>query len=486
MKPIVDRGTRQESSLLTFPRHVHLIGICGTGMSALAGLFHEAGCTVTGSDQGMYPPVSDFLSSLRITVKEGYSPRNLEEPRPDLVVVGNVIRRSNPEAVALEGSGISFTSMPVALRAYFMDDKKRIVVTGTHGKTTVTSMIAWILHALDLDPGFMVGGIPLNFGRSFRLGKGPFFVVEGDEYDTAYFDKSPKFLHYDPHIGIITSCEFDHADIYASLEKIQEQFRAFARTIPPDGSLIAWTQDPRVRAVIEHPNGRVHSYGLNVGLEWRISRTEVRADGIWGEVSKAGRSVARGTFPVFGFHNISNALAAIAACGAVGIEPQDAVDALGRYRGVHRRQEVLAEISGVLVVDDFAHHPTAVGVTCDSIRARFPGRRLVAVFEPRTNTSRRAVFQNLYVPSFLAADVTLLREPRDVDSIPAGERFSAAELVNDLRSLGKEAHAFLDSDGILAWLSEGLEQGDVVLVMSTGSFDSLTIRLLQILQERVP
>lgn len=418
-------------------------------------------------------------------MKEGYSPRNLE-PRPDLVVVGNVIRRSNPEAVALESSGISFTSMPVALRAYFMDDKKRIVVTGTHGKTTVTSMIAWILHALDLDPGFMVGGIPLNFGRSFRLGNGRFFVVEGDEYDTAYFDKSPKFLHYEPHIGIITSCEFDHADIYASLEKIQEQFRAFARMIPPDGNLIAWTQDPRVRAVIEHPNGTVHSYGLDVGLEWRISRTEVAAEGVYVEVAKAGRSVARGTFPLFGFHNISNALAAVAACAAMGIEPQNAVDALARYRGVHRRQEILAEIWGVLVIDDFAHHPTAVGVTCDSIRARFPDRRLVAVFEPRTNTSRRAVFQDLYVPSFLAADVMLLREPRNVDSIPAGERFSSTRLADDLRRLGKEAHAFVDSDGILACLSERLEQGDVVLIMSNGSFDNLAARLLQILQERVP
>jgi UDP-N-acetylmuramate: L-alanyl-gamma-D-glutamyl-meso-diaminopimelate ligase len=468
-----------------FPRHVHLIGICGTGMSALAGLFHETGCTVTGSDQGMYPPISDLLSNLRITVKEGYSPTNLS-PRPDLVVVGNVIRRTNPEAIALESSGIPFTSLPEALRAYFMDDKTRIVVTGTHGKTTVTSMIAWVLHALGLDPGFMVGGIPLNFGKSYRLGNGRFFVVEGDEYDTAYFDKSPKFLHYDPHIGIITSCEFDHGDIYASLEQIQEQFRAFARSVPPDGSLIAWTQDPRVRAVVEHSNGRVHSYGLDAGLEWRVPRVEVIAEGTRAEVIKAGRSVARGTFPLFGFHNISNALAALAACATVGIEPQSAVDALSRYRGVQRRQETLAEIWGVLVIDDFAHHPTAVGVTCDAIRSRFPARRLVAVFEPRTNTSRRSAFQDLYVPAFLASDLTLLEEPSDVEGIPVGERFSSARLADDLRRLGKEAYAFPDTESIIDCLSENLEQGDVVLIMSSGSFDNLAFRLLRILRERAP
>lgn len=485
MRTIVDQAENPENPLPESPGHVHLMGICGTGMSALAGLFHETGCRVTGSDQGVYPPISEILRKLGIDVRQGYDPSNLDSS-PDLVIVGNVIRRTNPEAVRLESSHIPFTSMPVALRTYFMHDKTGIVVTGTHGKTTVTSMIAWILYALNLDPSYMVGGIPLNFGSNYRLGRGKFFVVEGDEYDTAYFDKTPKFLHYAPHVGIITSCEFDHADIYGSLEQIQDQFRSFSRLIPRDGSLVAWTQDPNVRDVIEHRNGRLHSYGLHPELEWSFRDIKVTAGGTYGEVVRSGRMVASGTLPVFGVHNCSNALAAIAAAERLGIEPQSAVEALSRYGGVRRRQEILGEIGGVLVIDDFAHHPTAVGVTCEAIRSQFPGRRLVAVFEPRTNTSRRATFQQLYVPAFLSPDIAVLREPRDVENIPVGERFSSARLAGDLKSRGKEAYAFTDTEGILDALSELLEAGDVVLIMSNGSFDNLGSRLLRILEERGP
>ncbi|MEW6137201.1 MAG: UDP-N-acetylmuramate--L-alanine ligase [Thermodesulfobacteriota bacterium] len=482
MTRIIDQETKLKQHLPESPRHVHLMGICGTGMSALAGLFHESGCTVTGSDHGVYPPISEFLSRLGISVKEVYTPENLAL-RPDVVVVGNVIRRDNPEAVYLEGSGIPFTSMPVALRTYFMKGKRRLVVAGTHGKTTVTSMIAWILREANLDPGFMIGGIPLNFRTNYWLGTGDLFVVEGDEYDTAYFDKVPKFLHYAPDVAVITSCEFDHADIYRSLAQIQDQFRALTHLIPPRGTLIAWTGHPNVLQIAEQFDGRLLTYGLGSEFHWSVRQMLMAPDGTHIEVTRAGHLVATGALPLFGVHNISNALAAIAVCAEVGVDPQNAVNALARFQGVRRRQEVLGEQGGILVIDDFAHHPTAVGVTCAAVRSRFPARRLVAVFEPRTNTSKRSIFQEQYVDAFLAVDVIVLREARDVELIPVAQRFSSERLANDLRVRGKEAYSFSDTEGILAFLAEILRQGDVVLVMSNGSFDNVASRLLRSLGE---
>jgi UDP-N-acetylmuramate: L-alanyl-gamma-D-glutamyl-meso-diaminopimelate ligase len=468
--------------LLPAPAHVHLLGICGTAMASLAGLFHESGYRVTGSDQTIYPPMSDFLRNLGINVIDGYRASNLDPP-PDLAVVGNVIRKTNPEAVELENSGIPFTSMPGALNKYFMGGKSRIVAAGTHGKTTVSSMIAWILYKLQLDPGFMIGGVPGNFKKNYRLGRGPVFVLEGDEYDTAYFDKSPKFLHYKPQIAVITSCEFDHADIYANLEQIKDQFRAFTELVPHNGSLVAYGEDERVLEIIEDCNRPVQTYGTESAMNWRAVKLTEGLEGISVLIMKDGQRVATGTLPVFGFHNVLNATAAVAAAAGVGIEPQKALDALGSFKGVKRRQEILGEISRILLIDDFAHHPTAVKVTCDAIHSRYSDRRLVAVFEPRTNTSRRAVFQELYVDAFLSADLIVLREPRDVAKIPEGDRFSSERLARDLRHLGKTARAFDDTDGLLEFLLNELQSGDVVLTMSNGSFDDLNARLLASLKE---
>ncbi|MBM3300211.1 MAG: UDP-N-acetylmuramate:L-alanyl-gamma-D-glutamyl-meso-diaminopimelate ligase, partial [Deltaproteobacteria bacterium] len=328
-------------------------------MSSLAGMFHERGHKVTGSDEGVYPPMSDFLSNLGIPVADGYSPANLH-PRPDLVVVGNVIRRTNPEAMELARLGIPYTSMPDALVRYFLRDKTRIVVTGTHGKTTVSAMIAWILFNEGLDPGFMIGGLVKGFGSNYRLGNGELFVVEGDEYDTAYFDKRPKFLHYAPHIGIITSCEFDHADIYESLDQIKGQFCLFAGTIPQNGALLAFGGDPVVLELVSYPNGRVQTYGLDLNMHWSVKGVRPCDAGIGGEVLNNGRRVASGTLPLIGVHNMLNALGALAVCEKAGVAPQSSWDALGSFPGVHRRQELLAEVAGVLVMDDFAHHPSAV------------------------------------------------------------------------------------------------------------------------------
>lgn len=452
-------------------------------MSSLAGMFHEAGVFVTGSDQGMYPPVSDFLRVHGITVADGYRPENLE-PRPDLVVVGNVIRRTNPEAVALAASGIPFTTLPAALTRYFAAGKTRIVVTGTHGKTTVSAMIAWILYAEGLDPGFMIGGITEHFGRNYRLGRGDHFVVEGDEYDTAYFEKTPKFLHYRPHVGVITSCEFDHGDIYADLDQIKEQFRAFVRLVPRTGSIVANMDDADVADVLTEAMSRVEGYGTRDTAEWTVAESAETGSGVRVIFLRNGRDAARGILPMVGFHNVLNALASVAVAAGVGVTPERALAALQSFRGVKRRQEIVGEEAGVTVIDDFAHHPTAVKVTCRGIRERHPDRRLVAIFEPRTNTSRTGVFQSAYVSAFVDADMIVLREPRGVESIPESDRFSSERLARDLRNLGKEAHAFCDTDGIIAFLSKELHYGDVVLVMSNGSFDGLASRMLAALGER--
>ena len=454
-------------------------------MGALAGMFHESGYRVTGSDQGVYPPMSDFLAGLGIRVMQGYSPANLD-PSPDLVVVGNVIRRINPEAMHLEESNIPFTSMPGALNRYFMDNARRIVVAGTHGKTTVTAMIAWILHEAGLDPGFFVGGLPKNFPASYRLGHGEVFVVEGDEYDTAYFDKRPKFLHYCPHIGVVTSCEFDHGDIYGSLEEIRHQFRGFINMIPGSGHVIVCGEDGEIGR-LGSVNGRTYElYGRDESFHWSISAGKQSIEGIEAVVRRAGGRVAAGLLPVVGSHNVLNALAAMAASAIVGVDPEVAMQAMSSFKGVARRQEIVGEASGITIIDDFAHHPTAARVTCEAVKERYPDRRLVAVFEPRTNTSRRAVFQAEYGVSFGAADMVVLREPRGVDAIAPEDRFSSARLAEQLAAAGTDAAAFEDTDGVLEFLEEKLQDGDVVLVMSNGNFDNLAVRLSGILRERTP
>lgn len=466
------------------PKHVHLMGICGTGMAALAGMFRESGCTVTGTDEKTYPPMSDHLAALGICVTEGYSGANLF-PKPDLVVVGNVIRQTNPEAQALESSGIAFTSMPEALMHYFLGDKKRIVVTGTHGKTTVSSMAAWILYRGGLDPSFLIGGLPLNFGANYRLGNGPVCVVEGDEYDTAYFDKTPKFLHYAPDVAIVTSCEFDHGDIYSDIDEIKSQFRNFCKMVSPMGTIIACFDDPNVPDLVKGADARVETYGQDPSSHWRpIPESSNSPEKIYTSILNRGEVVAKGLLPITGFHNVLNATSAIAAASAIGVSPQAAMDALAEFRGVTRRQQFLGDFNGTILIDDFAHHPTAVRETCSGVRMRFPDRRLVAIFEPRSNTSRRAFFQDAYPNSFDAADLVIARAPSNCDSIPIGERFDSHKLAADLRAKGKEAFSFSDTDGIMDYCSSGVQRSDVVLIMSNGNFDNLAQRLKKILQER--
>jgi UDP-N-acetylmuramate: L-alanyl-gamma-D-glutamyl-meso-diaminopimelate ligase len=459
------------------------MGICGTGVGALAGMLQAAGYKVSGSDQHIYPPMGDFLARLGIRVMAGYGPQNLS-PLPDLVIVGNVITRQNPEAVALAASRVPYLSMPQALAEFFLRGKTSLVVSGTHGKTTTSSMLATILHYAGLDPGFMIGGLVREFGRNFNIGAGPHFVVEGDEYDTAFFDKGPKFLHYQPRIAIITSIEFDHADIYADLAAIKASFRQLVRIMPADGRLIANLDDPVVREIVEDAACPVLAYGQSRGLNWVLDDLQLRADGAHFNAIKDGRDFGRFRCPMPGRHNAMNSLAVLAALDQLHLTAADCAGYLARFTGVCRRQEVRGEVGGVLVIDDFAHHPTAVRETLAALRAAYAGRRLRAVFEPRTNSSRRRVFQDIYLRVFDDADEIIVKEPAPLANVPQAARFSARQLISDLQKKGHKARYFAATGGILTYLAESAASGDVIAIMSNGGFDNIHSRLLELLEKK--
>jgi len=456
---------------------VHLMGICGTAMASLAGMLKQEGYRVTGSDQNVYPPMSHFLEELSIPVLEGYKAGNLH-PVPDLVIVGNVITKLNPEAVELSRLGIPYLSLPQALRAFAMKGKKSIVICGTHGKTTTAALVSWVLDTAGLDPGFMVGGIPRNFGRSFNLGTGPYFVIEGDEYDTAFFDKGPKFLHYSPWVAVLTSIEFDHADIYRDLEHVRESFQKLIRLIPPDGLLIANRDDPVVMAEAQLARCPVMTYSLAAGADWSAGEIDVQEDFTFlSAADKDGGTVELKT-PLYGRHNVSNLLSTLPLADFLKIGPEPLLKGLETFEGVKRRQEVKGEAGGILVLDDFAHHPTAVRETLRAVKEKYRRRRLVAAFEPRSNSSRRNVFQEQYAASFDGADLVMIPEPPMKDKIPVEEKFSSAGLVDALNRSGLKAFYFPDTTLLLEEMLRQSHAGDVVLFMSNGSFDNLPDRML--------
>jgi UDP-N-acetylmuramate: L-alanyl-gamma-D-glutamyl-meso-diaminopimelate ligase len=463
-------------------RHVHLMGICGTGMASLAGILKHQGYSVTGSDQNVYPPMSLYLESLSIPILQGYRSSNLHPP-PDLVIVGNVITKLNPEAVELSRLGIAYISMPQALQAFAMKGKKSIVVAGTHGKTTTTALASWVLEEAGLDPGFLVGGIPLNFDSGFRLGQGAHFVIEGDEYDTAFFDKGPKFLHYSPWVVILTSIEFDHADIYRDLDHVRESFRKLLRLIPQEGCLIANHDDPLIVTESKEAACPVIFYSLQEGSAWWVRKMNIQHQDTHLEICRDQRKVMDVTTPLYGKHNVSNLLSVVALGDFLKIEPSDLQRALKTFRGVKRRQEIKGERKGILVLDDFAHHPTAVRETIQAVREKYSGRRLIAAFEPRSNSSRRKTFQLDYVSSFDMADLIMIPEPPLMDKIQPDERFSSRKLVDDLRKRGLQAFYFAGPESLLTELLRTGREGDVVLMMSNGSFDNLAEKLVKALKD---
>lgn len=450
-------------------------------MAALAGILKEQGYVVTGSDEHVYPPMSTFLAGLGLTIQEGYRPENLKPP-PDLVVVGNVIRRENPEAQAVLTQGLPHLSLPEALNRFLVNGRLSLVVAGTHGKTTTAALVAWLLFAAGLDPGFMVGGISRNFASNYRVGAGPYVVLEGDEYDTAFFDKRPKLVHFQPRLAILTSVEFDHADIYPDLGAVMHAFQGWVAGLASEATLLAWGDAPLVRQVSENSAARTVFYGFGADNDWRAAEVRPVSGGMAFRVLRGRESVGEIVAPLLGRHNVLNCLAAVAGLMELGVRPEVLKEGLAGFQGVKRRQEVACQTRGIVVLDDFAHHPTAVAATLEAVRQGYPGRRLVAAFEPRTNTSRRRVFQADYAQAFASADVIFVREPPDLWKVPEGERFSSEQLAADLQARGQRARYFPDTDALLAGLLETLRPGDVVLVMSNGDFEHLVPRLCTALQ----
>jgi len=463
--------------------HIHLMGICGVGMSSLAGMLKEKGYAVTGSDQNIYPPISTFLESLSIPVKKGYSPQNLH-PLPDLVIVGNVITRNNPESKELLKLNVPYLSMPQALKKFAMEGKKSIVIAGTHGKTTVSALTAWILEKAGLNPSFMIGGIAKNFNRNFKVSNGVYFVIEGDEYDTAFFDKGPKFLHYNPSLAAITSIEFDHADIYKGIEEITNSFTRFIEIVPKEGTVCINSDDPLVGDVIKGAQCSTLSFAIRSDADLTVGDVTPQNGKTKFTIFKKNMEFARVTTDLFGNYNISNILAATAISSVIGIPHETIVGAIDTFQGVKRRLEVLGEYNDIMVIDDFAHHPTAVSKTIQAVKSHYRKRRLVAVFEPRSNSSRRNIFQNAYADSFTDADVVILPKPPMMDNIPFNERFSSPKLIADLKKRGIEAHYFPDNHALFDGLLAHIKPGDVILVMSNGAFDNIQGRLVNYLKEK--
>jgi UDP-N-acetylmuramate: L-alanyl-gamma-D-glutamyl-meso-diaminopimelate ligase len=456
---------------------IHLTAVCGTGMGALAVMLKDLGYAVTGSDHNVYPPMSDFLAQKGIPVANGYRSENLDH-RPDLVVVGNAISKDNPEALRMVELGLCFCSMPQALNHLVADGKNPVVITGTHGKTTTAALVAWLLYKAGLDPTFMIGGILKNFDTNYRLGKGSDFIVEGDEYDTAFFDKGSKFLHFAPHTAILTSIEFDHADIFRDLDHVKAAFGRFTRAMDPRSVLIAFGEDANVASVLSPLRCRVETYGRGTGSCWQMRRVRIEPPHTQFELYRQDRLFGTFRTRLMGDHNLLNTVAAMAVADRFDIAPDDIQNGLETFESVRRRQEVRGRKSGITVMDDFAHHPTAVRETLRAVKPFYPDGRVLAVFEPRTNTSMRNVFQTVYPRCFDDADVICIRKPPLLQKIPSDRRFSSERLVDDLRKSGKNAHYFLNTEDIIEFVCREAAAGDLVLIMSNGGFDNIHQRLL--------
>jgi UDP-N-acetylmuramate: L-alanyl-gamma-D-glutamyl-meso-diaminopimelate ligase len=460
-------------------------------MGALAGLLRKAGHRVTGSDTAFYPPIGPALAEWGVETMEGFDAAHLA-PRPDLVVVGNVCRRENVEARAAIDGGIPYTSMPGALETLFLAERPGFVVAGTHGKTTTTALLAYLLHAVGKDPGLLVGGIPKDFGESFRLGEpsAP-FVIEGDEYDSAFFEKSPKFWRYKPHAAILTSIEHDHVDIYPTMESYRAAFIEFVRRIPADGLLVAWAGDPEVRTIAKAARCTVRYYAVegddcgDVVPVWSASPAPAVDGAQPFDLFFGGSACGRVTSPMPGLHNVRNAVAALAlASEGATASVQQLARALPGFRGIKRRQELRGTADGVRVYDDFAHHPTAVRETIAALRGKHPEARLIATFEPRSATASRKTHQDDYAGAFLGADHTVLA-PVGRAEIAAAEKLDVTSIAAELRARGGSAETPADLDGVLRACVEAARPGDVILVMSNGAFGGLHDKLLAALAARV-
>ena len=464
---------------------VHLIGVCGTAMATVAALLKQKGFDVRGSDQDVYPPMSDFLAAEGIRTFSGYRAENITSDL-DLVIVGNAISRGNPELEEVLDRKIRYCSLPEAIREHFLWGARSIVIAGTHGKTTTTALAGWVLTAAGADPSVLIGGIARNFGEhgsSYRLGQGRDFVIEGDEYDSAFFDKTAKFLKYVPDIAVINNVEFDHADIYTDVDAVSLSFRRLVNLVPRKGLLLLGADSPRALALGEQAKSRVETFGTSDGVDWQAH--DIRSSGTSTIFTVRRRGEVFGEFevPLLGAHNVRNALAAMAVATETGVDGERLRTALKRFAGVKRRLEVVGQADGVTVYDDFAHHPTAVGETLAGLRASNPGARIWAVFEPRSASSCRRVFQDDFAQAFGGADEILLA-PVFRSTLPENERLSISRLVHDLRHRQQHARETSSIDEIIAIIVDEHDRGDLVLVMSNGGFGGIHGRLLQALGAR--
>ena len=463
-------------------RHIHLIGICGTAMASLAGMLHARGFRVTGSDAAAYPPMSDFLASLGIPLAEPYAELNLK-PKPDLVVVGNAISRGNIELEHVLDERIPFCSLPRLLHDEFLRGREVITIAGTHGKTTTTSMLAWIFESAGKNPSFLIGGIAENFGSSFALGSGEHFIIEGDEYDTAFFDKGPKFLHYFPDSAILTSVEFDHADIYKDLDAVKTAFRRLVNLVPRRGRIIAYDASENVTECVSKAFCPVERYGFGSSAQWRISDLRFEPERTGWCVQKEGRQWAQFEFSLAGEYNVLNATAAAALAAGYGISCQQIAEALKTFKSVKRRLEIKAQVNGITIIDDFAHHPTAISETLKALRIRYPGSRMWAILEPRSNTLRRNVLQTDLAQSLALADEVVIARVFRPEAIPASECLDLPAVIARIQHAGKRARVIPDADAIVAQIAAELREGDVVVILSNGGFGGIYEKLPARLRE---
>ncbi len=469
-------------------KHVHLIGICGSAMASLAGMLQTKGYRVTGSDAAAYPPMSDLLKALGIPIMEPYSENNLS-PRPDLVIVGNAISRGNLELEAVLDQRIPFRSLAETIQHEFLPGKDSLVVAGTHGKTTTTSMLAWIYEVAsktkpEVAPSFLIGGIAENFGTSFHVRDGKPFILEGDEYDTAFFDKAPKFMHYFPDGLILTHVEFDHADIYENLDAVKTAFRRLVNLVPRRGRLIAYDGSTNVDECVARAFCAIERYGFKSGSAWRLRDLTHNNRGSSWKIDRSGHEWLQVTLPLAGEHNALNATAAVALAAGQGIDTASILEALATFRSVKRRLEVRAVAAGVTIIDDFAHHPTAIRETLKALRAAYPGQRLWAVLEPRSNTLRRNVFERELVESLSLADGIVVAGVFKQESIPEAERMHPEKVVAALVSGGHDATLYATADDIVQGLVPRLKARDVVAILSNGGFDGIYEKLPKHLERR--
>ncbi len=452
-------------------------------MASLAAMLQERGLEVTGSDEGIYPPMSEFLAQKRIRVTPGYDVANLE-PAPDLVVVGNAISRGNPEVEFLLNFKIPHTSFPEAVKDFFLREKTSVVVTGTHGKTTTTSMIAWVLHASGFQPSFLIGGIAENFQSSYGLGGGRHFVIEGDEYDSAFFDKGPKFLHYLPDVAVIANLEFDHADIYQDLDAVRLQFQRFVNLMPGQGFLAVGVDSPAAVDVSRAHPCSMETFGLGGTADWSARDIRYQDNRMVFSIFYGSRLFLNARVSFYGAFNVRNALAATAVLHRLGVEENDIRSGLEEFRGVRRRLQFLSDVGGIRIYEDFAHHPTAVRETLQAMRQALNPDRLWAIYEPRSATSRRNVFQQEIAEALSVADCVVLPPLFKPEKVPEGQRLNIGQIIIDLQKMGRAAWNRGDVEGIIDLVCGEARGGDVIAILSNGGFGGIYQKLPAALRRR--